>query len=97
MGTPYAYFQKNFVPLSEARLPPSASASTFPDFLGTELANRIWLRWRSSGKLWQGAREYFARRPSAMGYAGGHGWGALPIVLRKELATSLSWLHERHS
>ena len=48
-------------PLPEARLQPSAFAVTFPDFLAPELANRIWLRWRSSAHLWQGAREHLVQ------------------------------------
>jgi hypothetical protein len=89
--------QSSEAPLPERRLPPSVSAILVSDFLATELANRIWLVWRSSGKLWQGAGEYFACRPSAMDSAGCHGQSTLLVALGHQFAPSFSWLHEHHA
>src|SRR5260370_13995157 len=41
--------------------------------------------------------EHIPRCPSSVGSPRSHGWGTLPVALRQQLATSLSWLHARHS
>jgi hypothetical protein len=53
--------------------------------------------WRSSGNLWQGAREHFTSCLSSGGSAGCHGGRPLPVALRQKIATSLVWLHEGYS
>ena len=57
----------------------------------------FWL-WRfSSGNRWQGTREHLARRPSPSGSSRCHRRSTLSIALRHQLASALSWMHERYS
>ena len=70
------------LPLRETRLHPSASPSIFTDFLATWNTSPIRLAWRSSGNLWQGAREDFPCCPPSEGFPCGHSWRPMPVALR---------------
>jgi hypothetical protein len=43
------------------------------------------------------AIEHLARCPTSAGSAGGHRSCSLSVALRRQVATSLLWLYERHS
>ena len=54
---------------------------------------------RSTFEAWhwrQGIRQHFRHCPPSVGSSRCHSWGTLPVTLRYQFATSLSWLHERH-
>ena len=55
---------------------------------------------RSTGELRyrrQGRTEHFPSCPSLVGSSRCHCRATVPVALRSQLATSRSWLHERHS
>jgi IS1 family transposase/transposase-like protein len=64
-----------------------APSKHFCGYLHSSLRDRLqsplWLGGLSSGKLWQGAREHFAHRPSSSGSASCHGWRPLSVALSR--------------
>ena len=79
------------------RLHPTTSARTFLDHPTQRSCDHISLESLSSGNWRQRAREHLPGCPSSVRSSRCHGWRPLPIALREQSATSLSWLHERQA
>ena len=79
------------------RLHPTTSARTFLDHPTERYCDHISLERLSSGNWRQRAGEHLPGCPSSVRSSRCHGWRPLPIALREQSATSLSWLHERQA
>jgi hypothetical protein len=75
----------------------TSSAVTFTTHATPGQCNCTWRSSLSSGSRRQGAREHLARHPSSGGSASCHRRRTVPVALRRQFATSLSWLHEPHT